>query len=1188
MIATDRHWGSRPPAKPQGFALVVTLSLMVLLTVVAVGLLSLATISLRSSSHGLAEGMARSNARMALTLALGELQKSMGPDKAISATSEILDAEPAKPNLTGVWESWDFNPASPEIDYAVEKNRRFRRWLVSDSNVAATADLNYASAPFVGDTVELVGKASLGGLDDDSLKVKAGRVAIVHHGKVTGNYAWHVADESVKARINSYRDHSRNRTLAEKRALLTGHRPDSSVVTASDQTRLDFLPSDDGAANLATALAASGKLIDLNQADLLADSRRIGKFRNIVTPYSLGLMTNVRRGGLKEDLTSMFESASLPPKYRGMGLYGSTHGISGVSDPNWSALAGYYNLYKKITTPDTNPNYYGSPAEPLDLAESQVAPHGFYPGPVIAKVEVLFTFVTRDAHWSSPGTPRMGHLVYSPLVTLHNPYNISISFDKMQVVIRNMPVAFNFIVNDKPQLVDLAPLCELYLDNGRIDNRGEKSFAIDIGNWNSADPADASIAGPIVLKPGQTLVSGPFLDPNASWTNNSSFVDWMNDGSQTGVDRSGNVIGMMKGKPGFLGKAVGFDIDYLTPVALSTPIEDSSDRGVAVLGLKPTDTVAIEFGIRQPTFGIKDRFQVSASIVQDGKTIKYGGLDFVYGDAATLRKYFKKTYRFPQKGGFAADSAYHSNRVPLKDQGNAKAFALFSAYARTTRGGVYETDSRTEVLGALNVLRDGRLVGKPYLDHNPASPVVTMNLKKNVPGMHSYELNMVYLPGHAEDVFEIDAENRNSMVTGNTTSRGLKSGTYLELATGPMITIADFRRSNALTTSFLPNTVQPVSNSRASPLIATGHMIETGVADYELLDHSVLANHALYDNFYFSTLVSPVPETPTDEVLKDFLEAKSLVMCQAFQPYLPEGQTVETACAELLAAGKPGDKAFQLAAEYQMVKGAFNVNSTSVEAWKAVLSSLNKSGIPILWPRNLELGLETPYGVPILPMSLVNGGRTANPAVDIKQIDNVRTNQWNGYRELSAGQVAELAKRIVEQVRARGPFQSLSEFVNRRIGKNSELTRAGALHTAIEKAKINSAVFAAEIPVTAADLADAQIYRYQTMENAVGNPAEGAPGWVTQGDIMRVIEPLATVRADTFVIRAYGDATGANGKVISRACVEAVVQRVPEYVNPVVRPSVNVYETDGATSLNAIFGRRIKIVSFRWLSNLEL
>jgi type II secretory pathway pseudopilin PulG len=61
----------------RGFALVVTLSLMILLTILAVGLLSLSSISLRSSNQSAAMGIARAIAKMTMLLAL---QKQLGPD----------------------------------------------------------------------------------------------------------------------------------------------------------------------------------------------------------------------------------------------------------------------------------------------------------------------------------------------------------------------------------------------------------------------------------------------------------------------------------------------------------------------------------------------------------------------------------------------------------------------------------------------------------------------------------------------------------------------------------------------------------------------------------------------------------------------------------------------------------------------------------------------------------------------------------------------------------------------------------------------------------------------------------------------------------------------------------------------------------------------------------------------------
>lgn len=78
------------PVRHSGFTLVVTLALMILLTVIAVGLLTLSSIALRSSGQGEAAAIARSNARMALMLAIGDLQKLTGPDQRVTAPASIL------------------------------------------------------------------------------------------------------------------------------------------------------------------------------------------------------------------------------------------------------------------------------------------------------------------------------------------------------------------------------------------------------------------------------------------------------------------------------------------------------------------------------------------------------------------------------------------------------------------------------------------------------------------------------------------------------------------------------------------------------------------------------------------------------------------------------------------------------------------------------------------------------------------------------------------------------------------------------------------------------------------------------------------------------------------------------------------------------------------------------------------
>lgn len=118
-----------------GFALIVTLTLMILLTVLAVGLLSLSSVALRSSSQGKAQAEARSNARMSMMLALGELQAELGPDRRVNGPAAVDEgALPEHGQWLAVYDAW-----SAEEPRRPEASARFRRYLVSgDRNALAT------------------------------------------------------------------------------------------------------------------------------------------------------------------------------------------------------------------------------------------------------------------------------------------------------------------------------------------------------------------------------------------------------------------------------------------------------------------------------------------------------------------------------------------------------------------------------------------------------------------------------------------------------------------------------------------------------------------------------------------------------------------------------------------------------------------------------------------------------------------------------------------------------------------------------------------------------------------------------------------------------------------------------------------------------------------------------------------
>lgn len=1185
----------------RGFALIVTLSLMILLTVIAVGLLSLASISLRSTGEGDAMSKARANAKLALMLAIGDLQKAAGPDKAITAPANLLDENSSKPQMTGVWQSWDYDPTSASLDYTSEKRSRFRSWLVSTAEPADGGLMDFGKNPWTGDTIDLVGTGTLGkGAPSESM-IKAGKVKLSHNGKLEGSYAWHVSDEGLKARINAYRDPASNTTLAMKRALLAGHRPDASVITAADQTKL-VLPSDRDVSGYQKAMESVGKVVTLSQAGLLGNSK-IGRFNNDVTPYSLGLLTDVRKGGLKQDLTSLFEGGSataisLPAAFKNQKLYQSTFGKSGVSDPNWNMLAGYYNVYKSSSMKASvaKPSFYEAPPASVNMTMTQ--PSSYYPAPVIAKVEILFSVVVRDAHdpWKtnllkvSPDMKYMMHFLYTPLVTLHNPYNASIQFEKMQVAIRGVPMSFNFLVNGTPQNKDFVPLDKMYVTKNNVG----KDFGLLIGNWTS--PTATTPSGTITMKPGETVICGPYLDPGASFNNQTTkFSDWENDGTSTGsvsVDSGGSATlsgTPIKASPGFRGNQYGFDVDWLSPGNTGT----STDGNNEILGLKLTDRVKIMSKVLQPQSGITDRFEVNAQITSKGKTQQYGGLAFQYLNSATLSKLFPTAYTFPETGaGVVPADIYSSNTTGLAGQ-IAKSVAMFSAYARTTSGGVYETNKRSTTAGALNTLRDGRLAGKPLLFHNPARPYMTINLSTEKPSNQSHEINFQPMRGTVDDVFAVGSDKRTPCLVSyhQDAVKSIKSGSYFELPSGPMQTISDFRRSNVLSSPYLPNFVQPIGNSYVSPLMTTDKTIQSGVVGYPLLDHSFLANHALYDSFYFST-IAPQGTDSADQKFEDFMNDVKPLISQNFQPYLPTGATVETAKTALLSSGRPADGAYKLASSYQMVKGAFNVNSTSEQAWKAMLSTLRDSNMLTLWTKSGAVEENPSTGIPIPAMTLHNGGDSKNPPSDVAgKADNAAGNEWNGYRQFSDTEIGELAKQIVKQVRARGPFLSMSEFVNRRIGSDSDMSRCGALQQAIDDSNLNSTSFPSQVPIAAGDLSDSNLYsaNYQKSSVVLGNPAAGAPGWLSQGDVLHLLEPAATVRSDTFVIRTCGEATDAGGKVVARAYAEAVVQRIPEYLDAADSPSVNASDAaSNASAVNKIFGRRFALTSFRWLNPSEI
>jgi hypothetical protein len=86
------------------------------------------------------------------------------------------------------------------------------------------------------------------------------------------------------------------------------------------------------------------------------------------------------------------------------------------------------------------------------------------------------------------------------------------------------------------------------------------------------------------------------------------------------------------------------------------------------------------------------------------------------------------------------------------------------------------------------------------------------------------------------------------------------------------------------------------------------------------------------------------------------------------------------------------------------------------------------------------------------------------------------------------------------------------------------------------------------------------------------------------------------------VIRSYGETVNpATGATEGRAWCEATVQRLPEYFDPTDPPETALADFDlpsdpadpastpsAAHQLNKTYGRRFKVVSFRWLTRSDI
>lgn len=364
-------------------------------------------------------------------------------------------------------------------------------------------------------------------------------------------------------------------------------------------------------------------------------------------------------------------------------------------------------------------------------------------------------------------------------------------------------------------------------------------------------------------------------------------------------------------------------------------------------------------------------------------------------------------------------------------------------------------------------------------------------------------------------------------------------------------------------------------------------------------DHGLMINDALWDSWFASSLAarpSSLGGTGREELKTVLQQAFSTDASSnrasgiANRRFLPDlqGKPSEAVVEELART----DEGYKHASKYLTVAGGFNVNSTSQRAWEATLLGLKKR--KILYSRS---------GRPsVLNNSQTSFSRFGVASSDKSHVDDYgsigvtqgipdgEAMAWSDLRTLSDTQIRSLARNMVKEVKKRGPFLNMSDFVNRRL-QSGEMGVKGALQAAIDESSINS---------TFDELSDMVIAPkggYPNQDAARGSVYTAAPGYLIQSDVLAVLGNILTTRDDTFTVRAYGELANREGVVLSRAWCEAVVQRGINYVDPVNSPEtparqVNMksgaLEDTELSAVNKAFGRKFNIVSFRWLSPEEV
>ena len=1125
----------------KGFALIVTLSLMILLTVIAVGLLSLSAISLRSSATGEAQARAAANARLAVILAIGELQKETGDDRRITADASLF-ASARQSHLVGTWSSWtpgfDKNPDQSAPDYTKPKTDLFRSWLVSAPDPSVLKMRKWAETNVDSSWIRLF-SVTRNGFD-----LSAPLVAVPK-----GAYAWAVSQENTKAKVNVAGPETES---GINTALQVQRRPSLALAATLKQPA--------GGWNLRANRVVSLDQVALD-SELVSNSATLPTAGASFTTHAQGLLTDVVKGGLKVDLNLGFEMADsdfnraswsgtpspTPNPFRspnvnmGFSSPGSYEGqralfrplvdsaiVSNITDygavkvtdrflaagvPTFDHLRSHYRMPHHLYG-GTSPTVAwrgadhvaaksigrasSSPAKPPSGDTSSLAIR-----PILNRMVYLLSVkFVRSAGATSPIKIR---LVLTPVIALWNPYNTALEMQGAYAFPwMDLPFQMTWKKNNSPA-GDFV-LAMMLAQNDSIRQEGPY-FRCELSADDSGDLNKA-----IRFEPGEVRVFVPSLPVPTLFNRSESLAKRSVKMRPVADVQDLNLTG-------------GFEI----------PMEGGV-YGKALPALRDTDKITLKI----------DTYQ------QSGQGFHYF-VSLVKADAIDARQQ-----------AISDVQVLNLSSVSLPESAPMHGSALLSAPPQPYA--VIETFHRT----AKTV--DGSSNSDLLYTTNPRQASINHQLAAGSFSVAPHYQSTLRAVASFDGAIQTSFDGRRSF-WGATSSppEGKDQLTFFEIPREPTLSLASFQSADLASSAF--SSANQFANSWASPylgLAKTASANSASIPGMPVYDTPYLTNEALWDGFFFSgaaPTLRPAPsgnpatawgapianvERPLRDVVAEFVKD-------------PAGKPLSNSRMRLEKAGLADDDLVKRLldpegctriAAHLSVDGAFNVNSTDVEAWTALLAGLRGEAFKV------QGGTPSSSSQTAFPRFRHPAGKTD---------DN-----WNGFRALNDSQIRILAQNIVSEIRLRGPFLSLGEFINRRV-ENSALGKSGAIQAAIDTGKLNEQ--------SKQESFSTNKYPSEAKNHIIADTGVGIPGYLTQADVLQSLAPMITVRSDTFTIRGYGEARDAAGKVIARNWCEAVVQRTPKFMDPTDAADAAIASI---TPTNQTFGRRFEIISFRQISPVEI